>query len=83
MASDLEIYLKSSHCGMNECPYGLDISCNDCINRMIEEHDIHIINEAINHANGRYMRGVWDFYKLLVTTDNTPKEIFNRLIDDI
>lgn len=83
MGSNLETYLKTSHCGMNECPYGLDISCRDCLNRMIEEHNILITDNIIKHGEKSYIRGVWDFYKLVCTTDKTAKEIYERLIDDI
>lgn len=73
---------------MNECPYGLDISCGDCVARMIEEHNeavrmvagMEFIEDIIKADGKGYTRGVWEFYKLASTTTNTAREIYERLI---
>lgn len=44
----LEKYLRSSRCNLTECLYGDDMSCEDCIERMIAEHDARVREDAMN-----------------------------------
>lgn len=46
MESNFDQYIRRSACYMNECPYGHDISCRECVNRMIAEHDANVRAEA-------------------------------------
>lgn len=40
MESNFDQYIGSAACYMNDCPYGYDISCADCVKRMVAEHDV-------------------------------------------
>lgn len=43
----LEIYVRTSNCNMNECPYGEDTLCVTCMRRMVAEHDEKVRADAI------------------------------------
>ena len=47
MESNFDKYIRKSDCEMNDCPYGYDLSCVDCVNRMIEEHDEKVKSDAV------------------------------------
>lgn len=54
MESNFDKYIQRSACYMNDCPYGYDISCDDCVSRMVAEHyaehDKQIRTEAVEEA---------------------------------
>lgn len=48
MKSNFDKYIKSASCYLHDCPYGYDISCRECVNRMIAEHDAKVRADAID-----------------------------------
>lgn len=49
----LEIYVRTSACTMNECPYGEKTLCVTCMRRMVAEHDAEIINKFAGKLKSR------------------------------
>ena len=41
---------------MNECPFGYDISCQECTKRMIAEHDAKVRAEAIDEFSRKLVQ---------------------------
>ena len=50
MENSFDTYFRKSTCNMNECPYGFVISCRQCVNRMIAEHDKKIRAEVLREV---------------------------------
>lgn len=51
MSDLLTEFLKSCDCSYDfPCPYGSKIQCDDCIKRMIQEHDVKVKAEVINEC---------------------------------
>lgn len=45
--SDFDNYIRTSSCNLRDCPYGDELSCDDCVRLMIEEHDKQVRAEAV------------------------------------
>lgn len=61
----LEIYVRTSNCNMNECPYGEDTLCVICMRRMVTEHDAKVRADAINAIKN-------DLHKRITDEMNNP-----------
>lgn len=46
----LEDYIDESSCNLKHCPYGEDMYCYDCINKMLEEYKAKVRADAIEEV---------------------------------
>lgn len=69
MKSNFDTYMRKSACHMNDCPYGHDISCRECVNRMIAEHDAKVRAEMQEFVEKRCKELGID-YTLIFTCDS-------------
>lgn len=76
MKSNFDTYMRKSTCHMNDCPYGYDISCRECVNRMTTEHNAEIINKFAETLKSRLGDAIYpkDFESMKNLIDDVAKE---------
>lgn len=42
MKSNFNKYIRKAMCNITDCPYGPDLSCDECVRRLVAEHDTDV-----------------------------------------